>query len=59
MGDLNGDLGNSLGGRGKYEANDRDLKILEFINFFNLCPVNLSPTSCGPVETFVAHSCRY
>ena len=59
IGDLNGDLGNSLGGRGKYEANDRDLKILEFINFFNLCPVNLLPTSCGPLETFVAHSGRY
>ena len=39
--DLNGDLGNSLGGRGKYEANDCGLKILDFINFFNLCPVNL------------------
>ena len=59
MGDLNGDLGNSLGGRGKYEANDRGLKILDFINFFNLCPVNLLPTSCGPLETFVVHSGRY
>ena len=59
MGDLNGDLGNSLGGRGKYEANDRGLKILDFINFFNLCPVNLLPTSCGPLGTFVAHSGRH
>ena len=59
MGDLNGDLGNSLGGRGKYEADDRDLKILDFINFFNLCPVNLLSTSCGPLEAFVAHSGRY
>ena len=59
MGHLNGDLGNSLGGRGKYEANDRGLKILDFINFFNLCPVNLLSSSCGPLETFVAHSGRY
>ena len=44
---------------GKYEANDRGLKILDFINFFNLCPVNLLSTSCGPLETFVAHSGRY
>ena len=29
MGDLNGDLGNSLGGQDKYEANDRGLKILD------------------------------
>ena len=41
MGDLNCDLGYSLGGRGKYEANDRGLNILDFINFFKLCPVNL------------------
>ena len=33
MGDLNGDLGSSLGGRGKHEANDRGFKILDFINF--------------------------
>ena len=59
MGDLNGDSGNSLGGRGKYEANDRGLKIRDFINFFNLCPVYLLPTSCEPLETFVAHSGRY
>ena len=59
MGDLNGDLGNSLAGKGKYEANDRGLKILDLINFFNLCPVNLLPTSCGPLETFFAHSGRY
>ena len=59
MGDLNGDLGNSLGGPGKYETNDRGFKILDFINFFNLCPANLLPTSCGPLETFVAHSGRY
>ena len=59
MGDLNGDLGNSLGERGKYEPNDRGLKILDFINFFNLCLVNLLSTSCGPRETFVSHSGRY
>ena len=44
IGNLNGDLGNPLGGRGKY---DRGLKILDLINFFHLCPVNLLPTTCG------------
>ena len=33
MGDLNGDLGNSLGRRGKYDANDRGLKILDLLTF--------------------------
>ena len=28
------------------------------MDFFNLCPVNLLLTSCGPLETFVAHSGR-
>ena len=56
MVDLNCDLGNSVGGRGKYEANDRGLQILDFVNFINLCPINLLPTSCGPLKTVVAHS---
>ena len=33
MGDLNGDLGNYLGGRGKYDATDRGFRILDVINF--------------------------
>ena len=41
MGDFNGDLGNSLGDKGKREANPRGLKLLDFANYFNLCPVNL------------------
>ena len=35
---LNGDLGNSLGGHGKYEAKIAVQKILDFINFFQLVP---------------------
>ena len=37
MGDLSGDLGNSLGDKGCYAPNDRSLKLLDFANYFNLC----------------------
>ena len=49
MGDFNGDLGNSLG---KREPNLRSLKLLDFANYFNLCPVNLMRMCTGPLETF-------
>ena len=38
MGDFNGDLGNSLGDKGKREPNERGLKLLSFANVFNLSP---------------------
>ena len=41
LGDLNGDLGNSLGNKGNYESNQHGLKLLDLADFFNLCPVNL------------------
>ena len=41
MGDFNGDLDNSLGDKAKHEPNQRGLKLLDFANYFNLCPVNL------------------
>ena len=53
MGDCNGDLGNVLGDRGHYDPNVRGLKLIEFANFFNLCPVNLLANCSGPLETFV------
>ena len=36
MGDLNGDLGSSLGDKGCYAPNDRGLRLLDFANYFNL-----------------------
>ena len=39
MGECNGDLGNALGDRRHHEPNMRDLKLIEFANFFNLCPI--------------------
>ena len=59
MDDCNGDLGNVLGDRGHYDPNVRGLKLIEFANFFNLCPVNLLANSSGPLETFVSHYGRY
>ena len=52
MGDFNGDLGNSLGDKGKREPNERGLKLLSFANVFNLSPVNLMNMCTGPLETF-------
>ena len=42
MGNLNGDLGNSLGDKGCYAPNDRGLKLLDFANL-SICS--------GPLET--------
>ena len=33
LGDLNGDLGNSLGDKGNYESNQRGLKLLDLADF--------------------------
>ena len=52
MGDFNGDLGDSLGDKGKREPNERGLKLLSFANVFNLSPVNLMNMCNGPLETF-------
>ena len=59
MGDLNGDLGNSLGDKGCYAPNDRGLRLLDFANNFNLCPINLLSICSGPLETFVSHCERF
>ena len=52
MGDFNGDLGNSLGDKGKRDPNERGLKLLSFANVFNFSPVNLMNMCNGPLETF-------
>ena len=59
MGDFNGDLGNSLGDKGKREPNLRGLKLLVFANYFNLCPVNLMKMCTGPLETFNSYCWRF
>ena len=41
LGDLNRDLGDSLGDKGKYPLNQTGSKLLDFANYFNLCPGNL------------------
>ena len=50
MGDFNGDLGNSLGDKAKHEPNQRGLKLLDFANYFNFCPVNLMGTCHGQLK---------
>ena len=59
MGDFNGDLGNSLGGKAKHEHNQRGLKLLDFANYFKLRPVNLMGACHGSTETYFSHCGRY
>ena len=59
MGDLNGDLGSSLGDKGTKEPNDCGLLLCDFANFFNLSPVNLLSTCNGPLESYFLHCRRY
>ena len=59
LGDFNGDLCNSLGDKGKKEPNDRGLLLLDFANFFNICPVNLLKQCKRPLESFKSHCGRY
>ena len=58
-GDLNGDIGNSLGDKGSYESNQRGLKLLDLVDFFNLCPVNLLGSCSGSLESYISHCGRY
>ena len=55
MGDFNRDLGD----KGKREPNLRGLKLLDFANYFNLCPVNLMRMCTGPLGTFNSYCGRF
>ena len=59
MGGFNGDLGNSLGDKGKHEPNLCGLKLLDFANYFSLCPVNLMRMCSGPLNTFNSYCGRF
>ena len=59
MGGLNGDLGNSLGDKGLKEPNERGKLLLDFANYFNLCPINLLTICDGPLETYFSHCGKY
>ena len=57
--DVNGDFGNCLGVGGKKEPNVRGKLLIDFANFFNVCPVNLLSGSSGPLETYISHCGRF
>ena len=59
LGDVNGDFGNCLGVRGKKEPNVRGKLLIDFANFFNVCPVNLLSSCSGPLETYIFHCGRF
>ena len=40
-------------------SNDRGLLLLDFANFFNICPVNLLKQYKGPLESCNSHCGRY
>ena len=59
LGDVNGDFGNCLGVRGKKEPNMRVKLLIDFANFFNVCPVNILSSCSGPLETYISHCGRF
>ena len=59
LGDVNSDFGNCLGVRGKKEPNVRGKVLIDFANFFNVCPVNLLSSCSGPLETYISHCGRF
>ena len=58
-GDLNGDLGNSLGEKGTKEPNERGRLLLNFADYFNGCPVNLLSLCEGPLVTYNSFCGKY
>ena len=59
MFDLDGDLRNALGDKGLKEPNERGKLLLDFANYFNLCPINLLTICDGPLEAYFSHSGKY
>ena len=52
LGELNADLGDSIGSRGRYPVTVRGKLLLEFIQNFNMSPVNLTSLAKGSLFTF-------
>ena len=52
-------LGNSMGDRAPYEPNQRGLKLAEFANYFNFCPVHLLKQCSGPLYTCHSYCGQY
>ena len=59
LGDVNGDFGNCLGVQGKKEPNVRGKLLVDFANFFNVCPVNLLSSCSCSLETYISHCGRF
>ena len=59
LGDFNGDLGDSLGDKGKCPPNQRGSKLLDFANYFNLCLASLLSNCNRPLETYISDCGRH
>ena len=51
-GDLNADIGNAIGDKSACEPSWHGEKLLEFVHYFNLFPVNLFQNCIGLLDTF-------
>ena len=59
LGNINGHFGNCLGVTGRKESNVHRKLLIDFANFFNVCPVNLLSSCSGPLETYISHCGRF
>ena len=59
LGDLTGDLGNSLGEKGTKEPNEQGRLLLNLSDYFNVCPVNLLSLCEGPFVTYNSFCGKY
>ena len=59
MGDLNADMGNAIGNKSAREPSWHGEKLLEFVHYFNLFPVNLFQNCIGPLDTLFSTCGRF
>ena len=59
MGDFNGDESNSTCDKAKHEPDQHELKLLDLVNYFKLCPLNLIGTCHNPTEIYSSHCGRF
>ena len=52
MGDLKADMGNAIGDKSTREPTRHGEKLLKFVHYSNLFPVNLFQDCNGPLDTF-------
>ena len=59
LGDLNAYMGNAIGDKSARKQSWHGEKLLEFVHYFNLFPVNLFQNCIGPLDTFSSTCGRF